>query len=273
MKQKGQGMLPNSDIYFSSLSARAKNLFYNALCAGHFFCDKDYFVDRDCYDSFLVLHVIKGSISFKNKDGVEITATENETVILDCYKPHFYCTHDYLESVWIHVAGCNSATLCESIISEQGNVIKLKDCSKIKSSLFTILNGMSTGMSEAEASMAVYTLLLSLMEKEEDVGEIRSIRDYIENHMSEDITVKTLADTMHMSVTHFSRVFKQKSGFSPYEYVVNVRLNKAKELLLKSDMSITEIAYETGFNSEANFVYCFTKNEGISPGKFRKTWF
>lgn len=73
-----------------------------------------------------------------------------------------------------------------------------------------------------------------------------------------------------MSTTHFSRVFKQQTGFSPYDYVLMMRLNKAKELLLKTDMYIAEIAYETGFNSEANFVYCFKNIEGISPGKFRK---
>lgn len=274
MKQKGQGILLQSEICFASLSPRAKKLFYHALCAGHFFCEDNYCVKRDSYDSFLILHVLKGSISFVNKDGEFVSATENETVIIDCYKPHFYCTQDYLESIWVHVAGCNSTSLCESIISEQGNIVRHKDCGKIKNALFNIFNGIDKGKaSEAELSIEIYKLILSLAEKSEDEDAVRSIQNYIESHISENITVKNLADTAHMSVTHFSRVFKQKSGFSPYEYVLNVRLNRAKELLLKSDMSIAEIAYETGFNSEANFVYCFKKNEGLSPGKFRKAGF
>lgn len=275
MRQYGQGVMDESEIYFSLPSAKAKKLFYYPLCTGHFFCDEAYRVQRDFYDSFLILHVIKGSCSFINKDGLEATARENETVIIDCYKPHTYCTHDNLESIWVHVAGCNSRDLCESIINDNGNIIKYKDYSKVKSSLLTIFYRVKDGggVSEAETSAELYSLLLCLAEKSEDEGLVRNVREYIESHLSEDITVKMLSDTAHMSVTHFSRVFKERSGFSPYEYVLNVRLNRAKELLLKTNKTVTDIAYETGFNSEANFVYCFTKNEGISPGKFRRMAF
>ena len=78
---------------------------------------------------------------------------------------------------------------------------------------------------------------------------------------------------MHMSPSHFSRVFKQQTGFSPYDYVLIVRLNRAKELLQRTSMTVSEIAYETGFNSESNFIYFFTTNVGISPGKFRRLKF
>ncbi len=275
MKQNGQGVLPQSEIYFSSPSARAKKLFYHILCAGHFFCDDAYRVQRESYDSFLILYVLKGSCSFIGAEGGEVTAKENEVVIIDCYNPHFYCTHDNLESVWVHVAGGNSREMCESIINEQGNILKIKDYGRIKSSFLSLFDAIRTDgkMSEAEASVEIYRLILDLGEKRELSGVISTVKDYVEEHISDNITVKELADTVHMSVTHFSRVFKERSGFSPYEYVVNIRLNKAKELLLKSDMTITDIAYETGFNSEANFVYCFTKNVGLSPGKFRKAGF
>ena len=283
MKQRGQGILDNSVIYFSSPSVKAKKLFYYVLCAGHFFCDDAYSLKRERYDSYLVLNVIKGSFSFINNDGMEKVAREGETVIIDCYKPHSYCTHDNLESVWVHIDGADAKRLCESIISTRGNIINNKNTDKVRESIFKLfkgINGEGT-LSEAEISMEVYKLILQLLEDgdaadfsgamHEDI--MQTVKDYIALHLSEDISVKALADRAHMSATHFSRVFKQKSGFSPYEYVLNARLNRAKELLLRSDMSITRIAYETGFNSEANFVYCFTKNEGLSPGKFRKSWF
>ena len=85
--------------------------------------------------------------------------------------------------------------------------------------------------------------------------------------------MQKLADEVHMSTSHFSRVFKQQTGFSPYDYVLISRLNRAKDLLQKAEMSVAEIAYETGFNSESNFICFFTENEGISPGKFRKLKF
>ncbi len=283
MKQKGQGILPESEIYFASPSVRARKLFYHVLCAGHFFCDNAYSLKRENYDSFLILHVIKGSFSFINKDGNEMTANEGETVIIDCYKPHSYCTYNNLESVWVHVAGCNVPSMCESIINTRGSIVQLRNTDKVKGRIFKLFDGINGDgrLSEAEISLEVYKLVLDLCEEQGinenegamHGGSVQKIKDYIAAHFCEDISVKQLADMAHMSATHFSRVFKQISGFSPYDYVVNVRLNRAKELLLRSDLSVTRIAYETGFNSEANFVYCFTKNEGISPGKFRKRGF
>ena len=102
---------------------------------------------------------------------------------------------------------------------------------------------------------------------------IQRVKEYITEHLGESISVEALSEIANMSVTNFSRVFRQQTGFSPYDYVLSSRLNKAKECLLRTDMSVTQIAYETGFNSEANFIYCFTKSEGISPGKFRKLKF
>ena len=59
--QIGQGILPQSEICFFAPSPRAKKLFYTVLCAGHFFCDDSYSLNRTSYDSFLILHVIDGT--------------------------------------------------------------------------------------------------------------------------------------------------------------------------------------------------------------------
>ncbi|MDE6659385.1 MAG: helix-turn-helix transcriptional regulator, partial [Eubacterium sp.] len=74
-------------------------------------------------------------------------------------------------------------------------------------------------------------------------------------------------------VSFFSKVFKETTGFSPYDYLLSVRLDKAKELLQKTDDSIQNIAFKTGFNSTSNFIYFFKKEMGISPLKFRKIRF
>ena len=87
MKQIGPGILSDSEIYFSSPSLKAKKLYYNALCAGHFYCDKNYHLKRENYDSFLILYVAEGTFTFEDKNNY-LTAEKGDTVILDCYKPH-----------------------------------------------------------------------------------------------------------------------------------------------------------------------------------------
>ena len=112
---------------------------------------------------------------------------------------------------------------------------------------------------EIPAQVVLYSLL-------EHIDHIRT------NHRH--VVLETiLADELHISPTHLSRLFRQYTGFSPYDYVIAVRISKAKEYLLTTDKSITDIAYLTGFNSQANFIYCFKNHEGMSPGKFRKLKF
>lgn len=280
MKQIGTGILPESEIYFCSPSEKAKKLYYNVLCAGHFYCDSNYRLVRESYNSILILYVANGTFTFKNNDGGFVTAKKNEFVILDCYSPHEYFTDDSLEFLWIHIDGANCRDICREITASVGNIIKTGKHGYIKELLSRIYEGIRNGnhYTEAELSVNIYKMLLeflncgtsSLSDSGQSENSISSVKGYIAEHLNEKITVEKLAEISNMSSTHFSRVFRQQTGFSPYDYVLSSRLNKAKEYLLKTDMTVTQIAYETGFNSEANFIFCFTKNEGISPGKFRK---
>lgn len=96
---------------------------------------------------------------------------------------------------------------------------------------------------------------------------------YILDNLYEKLSVSQIADAVHMSTSHFTRIFKSQTGLSPYDYVLVSRLNRAKEYLQETDLSISQIAYEIGFNSESNFIYFFKKNTGLSPKKFRKLKF
>lgn len=282
MKCGGIGVLENSELYFASPSQMAKNLYYSAISSGHFYCDNSYHLVRESFESLLILYVNNGSFTFVNSEGRHITARAGETVLLDCYSPHEYYTTDTLESLWVHVCGADSLKFYGEIVKNCGNVVRCKDTGHIKRLLYRIIEEMngSTPPSETAVSLDVYKIFLELLNplssgtreiKNED--SIESAKNYIFDRISEKITVKDLAAVSRMSVSHFSRVFKSQTGFSPYDYVLTARLNRAKELLQKTDLSILQIAEATGFNSEANFVYFFTGNAGISPGKFRKLKF
>jgi AraC family transcriptional regulator len=282
MKSTELGVLKKSEVYFSSPSQTAKKLYYYPISAGHFFCIKGYHLIRDNYNSLLITHIIDGTFTYI-KDGKHITARAGDTVILDCYKPHEYYTNDSFESIWIHISGANSFELFEEVEKTDGNLVKCRDVNHVKKLLFRIYDSISgvNPPSELNISLDIYKIFAELLNPQsiKSKGEsnyedsIQDVKNYIAENLNEKLTVQRLADESHMSTSHFSRVFKQQTGFSPYDYVLITRLNKAKYLLQKTEMSVSSIAYETGFNSESNFICFFTDNEGISPGKFRKLKF
>ena len=282
MKSTELGVLKKSEVYFSSPSQTAKKLYYYPISAGHFFCIKGYHLIRDNYNSLLITHIIDGTFTYI-KDGKHITARAGDTVILDCYKPHEYYTNDSFESIWIHISGANSFELFEEVEKTDGNLVKCRDVNHVKKHLFRLYDSISgvNPPSELNISLDIYKIFAELLNPQsiKSKGEsnyedsIQDVKNYIAENLNEKLTVQRLANESHMSTSHFSRVFKQQTGFSPYDYVLITRLNKAKYLLQKTKMSVSSIAYETGFNSESNFICFFTDNEGISPGKFRKLKF
>lgn len=281
MKSTETGILKKSDLYFSTPSETAKRLYYYPISAGHFFGVKNYHLVRENYNSLLITHIIEGTFTFVI-GGKAITAKKGDTVFLDCYGPHEYYTNDFFESIWIHFSGANCREVYNEIVNANGNLIKCNDTEHVKKLLFRIFNGISGENPTAEfnLSLDIYKLFSELLNPirtnnnnvryEETVQEIKK---YIFENLNTKITVEDLAKEVNMSVPHFYRIFKQQTGFSPYDYVLVSRLNRAKEYLQKTSLSISEIAYEVGFKSESSFIGFFKTNTGISPSKFRKVQF
>jgi len=92
---------------------------------------------------------------------------------------------------------------------------------------------------------------------------------YIETGFAEKITVDTLAEKAYMSPRHFQRVFRQCMHESPGEYLLNVRVRNAAELLRNSEYPITEIAFDCGFADSNYFARCFRKVMNATPKQYR----
>lgn len=102
--------------------------------------------------------------------------------------------------------------------------------------------------------------------------EINQIVEYLNNNYGEDLSIDDLALKINYSPSHFSRVFKEETGESPQIYLINLRLQKAKHLLLIRGKTITEIALECGFNSSSHFCVSFLRKYDKTPTDFRKLY-
>jgi AraC family transcriptional regulator len=95
--------------------------------------------------------------------------------------------------------------------------------------------------------------------------------EFMHTHLGEKIGLVDLARVARLSLSQFSRVFKQELGMAPMEYLQELRLVRAKRLLRDSDQSITEVALGCGFNSSSYFSRCFLGRFSASPSVFRRS--
>jgi len=100
-------------------------------------------------------------------------------------------------------------------------------------------------------------------------GKYARVFAYIDDHLSEDISLETLASIAHSEKSYFLKRFKNETGMTPMNYLRNLRINKAKKLLLHSDMNITQISAAVGFQSIHHFSRVFKQSVGLSPSEFK----
>jgi AraC-like DNA-binding protein len=127
--------------------------------------------------------------------------------------------------------------------------------------------------------IALYEFFLTLIQdfrSQKQVGETTSVieftQDYMINHYQEPLTLEGLAQMAGLSVSHYSRLFKKYTGYSPIDYLTHVRMDRAKELLVLSDYKLKPIAGSVGYADEFYFSRIFKKIVGVSPRDYAKRY-
>lgn len=101
---------------------------------------------------------------------------------------------------------------------------------------------------------------------------VEQIMNYIEDHYSEKISLDQIAENMYLSPFYISRIFKSETGNAPIRYPINIRLEKARELLEGGyEGSIQEVAAQVGYDDAYHFSKLFKKRYGISPSQARRS--
>jgi AraC family transcriptional regulator len=99
---------------------------------------------------------------------------------------------------------------------------------------------------------------------------MRRVAEYVQAHLHTSISLQDLGDVAQMSVFHFSRLFKARTGVTPHQYVLKLRIARAKALLTDSSLTIAEIAAQCGFAHQQHFADAFRRYVGGTPTTYRE---
>jgi AraC family transcriptional regulator len=100
-------------------------------------------------------------------------------------------------------------------------------------------------------------------------SQLKQAIDYIQENLDRDLSLEELANILHISSHYFAHLFKRSTGYSPHKYIVKCRIERAKQLLQKRELSIIEICQQVGFQSQSHFTKLFRKHTQTTPKLYR----
>lgn len=280
------GVLPSSERFFGTPSETARRNFFYITRAGHYYYDQRYdfrytseTARQKSHQNYFLNYVRKGAVYLQTENTV-FRVRQGQIGLVNCRRPHRFYTKGNAESLWIHFDGTDADRMVRRILAESGGQQSFSPENPLTAEklMTSLISGMQEELiSEAEQSVSVYSLLCTLVPgTRKEAGYLRNgvflqAREYILAHLSESVTVKSMADAANLSESQFSRIFRSKVGFAPHEYVMILRLNKAKELLTSTDLPLCDIAERVGYSSDITFITAFRGKTGMSPTEFRNS--
>ncbi|GEM_PF-221628 len=137
----------------------------------------------------------------------------------------------------------------------------------VNESLFHDITALPIRDSNNQLQYVVFIFITS--RSYQDREEIMKGKEYIDNHWKEEFDIDKLAEYVHMSRYHYTRLFKEHTGMTPYNYYQDVKINKLKEKLCDVNLSITQVFDECGVDYNGNISKLFKQRLGMTPSKYR----
>jgi len=269
-------------IYNVRRTKQAECMAFSVAGLGDYTCDSSYFVRRKGMEQCLILYTLEGEGIVKYNNS-EYTVGPGQVMVLDCRKYHCYATkEERWHFLWIHYRGKCAYDYEELLNGNGADPFGIHERCGFREYFYKIVSHMEhfSPYSELEISLVIQRLLTDLIriKKTERFfykyggyeSQMEKSLSYIHERLGESISVEELAKESGMSVYYFIKVFHAYTGQTPYDYFMDLRLQKARMLLTETDETVESVAMSVGFTESKNFIACFKKRIGITPLQFRK---
>ncbi|MWV43386.1 response regulator [Paenibacillus sp. HJL G12] len=115
-------------------------------------------------------------------------------------------------------------------------------------------------------------LLETVQEEKVYSPQVQKALQYVDEHLQESVSLRETAEHLHMNASYFSVHFKEQTGLTFSDYITRSRIQRAKQLLTSTRLSVAEIAQQAGYQTSKYFVKVFRAMENVSPGQYRQQW-
>ncbi|MCL2842754.1 MAG: AraC family transcriptional regulator [Oscillospiraceae bacterium] len=286
---------PESVWNIFATTPAAKSNFVYLQEVGHFFAGKRYYTTRQGLDSFLLKLTISGGgiLEYGNH---KIHAGPGHFYWIDCTHWQSYYTDPdigHWNVIWVHFNGATARAYYEAYRKLQGGVLgTLPKDSSMLTLMEKLLNrpplspehSLPGEQSLFEFDVQTSGLLTQLLvECVSSAGisrkmqhlppMVNDMRNYLTARYTEKVTLDHLAAEFSLDPHYLQKLFKKHLGQSPMEYIIYLRIIRAKNLLRTSNMTISQIAYSAGVDNVSHFTRQFKRHEGMTPSQYRKVWF
>ena len=240
---------------------------------------------RENLESFLFFMVKRGSGTLQYQ-GQEVPLSAGDCVFVDCKKGYSHATSDDLWTLqWVHFFGGTMPEIYRKYLERGGAPVfhpaALDSFVALLDRIYALADSTDyiRDMRINEGLTALLTLLMEQSLHPEAASAPASkkqtllqIRDYLDQHFPEKITLDVLAEHYYMNKYYLAHMFKDQFGMTVVEYLLNLRITHAKRLLRFSDLTTEAIGAACGMPDANYFSRVFRKLEGIPPSEYRRLW-
>lgn len=221
----------------------------------------------------------KGKLTYRGK---RYSLYKNQLVLMNSHEPHNYSSdpRDPLGMIWIEFLGSDSRRIMDELLLRYSPVSTGSPFLTVSREI-SLLQQHLMSDPNYDTTTDLYCLLAKLLTLPEctDTGRAehasipwKMAESYIQAHLGENISNSRLANMCGVSLPYFIKCFKNRYRQTPQQYIRRKRILKARHLLTRTSMSISQITEQLGFCNDSHFIRIFKNSEGVTPLCYRKTY-
>lgn len=259
----------NLNLYCTPSPFAVQNLFY-AMLAVEYFCDSRYQVRRKELKALALFYLMSGEMLLEYQ-GRTYTARADDVFFLDLSHPHSYRALTDIRIQQYLIGGSSSQAYFDLLYGQYGPLIPGRG--NVAFLFSRLQDEISQQIPDDHRISWLIHEILGTLAAPSSAGyspPVSRALSYMDGHFQEECSLDILSSQASLSKYHLLRLFKKETGRTPHEYLVSLRLRRAKELLTETGLSVEEISFRCGFSSSTAFIRCFRQASSITPASFRK---